>query len=227
MDSLKLAHDIQHSQRPLPALDQGENKITFSAGKEGAITIEGSAHPANKGKQLVLADFHPTVEGTMNINDSPQVKTGSGTLTFPIETPGDMTRIRFGLSGRVHDKRDKWTFQVSCDEGKTFKTAGTLQGPARFASQWVVFSDIPAGTRKALVRYAAEGVAVAVAFNLRIDADYTEPHGGFRPVKVTYTWTENGQEKKDEHIAKSTEEAYTIKCDAKPTMKSIVLELAQ
>jgi hypothetical protein len=61
---------------------------------------------------------------------------------------------------------------------------------------------------------------------MRLDADYTEPNGGFRPVKITYIWDEDGKEKKDEHIAKTAQDTYKIKCGAKTTPKSIVLELA-
>jgi hypothetical protein len=64
-------------------------------------------------------------------------------------------------------------------------------------------------------------------FDLRIDADYREPRGGFRPVMVTYVWEEGGQEKRDVHVAKAAAETYTITCGAKPLMKSIVLELAE
>jgi hypothetical protein len=227
LDALKITHDIQHSQRPLPALDKGENKLHFSAGTEGTVTIEPSVHPANKDKQVILADFHPTATGAITVTDAPVVSNGAGDLTFPIETPGDMRRIRFGTSGRVNDKHDKWTFQVSFDDGKTFKTVDTLQGPARFASKWMTFADVPAGTRKALVRYAGEGVSAAMLFGLRIDADYTEPHSGFKPIKITYTWEENGQIKQDAHIAKQANEDYTITCGEKPLMKSITLEWAE
>src|SRR5262249_34286259 len=34
IDALKLTHDIQHSQRPLPALGAGDNAISFSAGPQ-------------------------------------------------------------------------------------------------------------------------------------------------------------------------------------------------
>ena len=224
LDSLKLTHDIQHSQRPLPALGTGENKIAFSAGTEGTITVEGSHSAAAKGKQLMIADFRPAANG-VPVEGAIKPTGAKGDLTFPVETPGDITRVRFGLSGRVHDKADAWNLQISCDEGKTFKTVDTLKGPARFASKWVTASDIPAGTRKVLVRYAGENAAAAVIFNFRIDADYKEPNGGFRPVKVTYTWEENGQAKQDVHVAYSAGETYTIKCAAKPVMTSIVLEL--
>ena len=64
LDRLKLTHDIQHSQRALPALGEGENKIRFTAGpQEGTITIEGAMEPSSKGKQLLFGDFHPRLDG--------------------------------------------------------------------------------------------------------------------------------------------------------------------
>ena len=227
LDSLRLAHDVQHSQRPLPALAQGENKIAFSAGNEGTITVEGSVHPGKKPKQLVLGDFHPAVNG-MDVKDLPKVAGAKGDLTFSVETPGDLTRLRFGLAGRVHDARDAWSLQVSFDDGQTFKTVDTMKGPARFATKYVTFTDVPAKTRKALVRYAGENVSGAtLIFNLRLDADYQEPRGGFAPVKITYVWDENGQEKRDVHVAQQPRETYTITCAGKPVMKSIAVELAE
>jgi hypothetical protein len=76
------------------------------------------------------------------------------------------------------------------------------------------------------VRYEGTNAAVAMIFNLRVDVDYKEPQGGFAPVKITYVWDENGQEKTSVHIASKPSDVYTIKCDAKPTMKSIALERA-
>jgi hypothetical protein len=92
---------------------------------------------------------------------------------------------------------------------------------------YVVINDIPAATQSAKVRWLGQsGADALVIFNLRIDADYKLPNAGFRPVKVTYRWDENGVEKTDVHVATSPQETYKIHCDAKPTMKSIVLQLA-
>ena len=54
-----------------------------------------------------------------------------------------------------------------------------------------------------------------------------EPAGGFRPVKVTYRWEEDGKAKEQVFVAKKGEETWTINCAAKPAMKSIVMELAE
>ena len=63
-------------------------------------------------------------------------------------------------------------------------------------------------------------------FSLRIDADYTEPNGGFQPVKTIYHWQESGKEMQHTHISKSPSETYVIRCKEKPVMKSLFLQLA-
>jgi hypothetical protein len=226
LSSLKISHDIQHSQRPLPALGQGENTITFGSGVEGTISVEGSHYAAHKGKQVLITDFKPAAEG-MSLMDSIAVKGPKGEVVFPVETPGDITRVRFGLSGRVNDKTDRWALDVSWDNGKTWQAADTLTGPARFASKFATATGAPAGTRKVLVRYSGQQTTVAMIFNLRIDVDYREPQGGFAPVKITYAWDEAGQEKQHVHVARKADEVYKVTCAGRPTMKSITLELAE
>jgi len=226
LDGLKILHDVQHSQRPLPILGQGKNTITFTAGpQEGTITIEGSTNPKNKSKQLVTADFHPK----MNQIDPllMRMKAGKADITFSVKTPGDMTRLRFGCFYRARGARDAWDLQVSFDEGKTFRTVATAKGPKVFGAKYVTFSDVPAATRAALVRYAGRQRNTMCMFDFRIDADYKEPHGGFRPVKVTYVWEEGGLEKRHVHVARKPLETYEIQCPSTPVMKSLLLELAE
>jgi RNA polymerase sigma factor (sigma-70 family) len=225
IDALKISHDIQHSQRPLPALGPGDNTISFSAGaQEGTITYEASTDPKISPKQLVYTDYKPQ---TVNLKDPGLYLEGNeGSVTFPIKTTGDMTRLRFGAYYRARDAKGGWDYQVSLDGGKTFKTVDRAAGPVANDCKYTTFTDIPAGTKEALVRYSGQnfgGGTMIQAF--RIDADYKEPHGGFLPVKITYNWEENGQAKQDIHVAKSADEHYVIKCATKPTMKSIVLEL--
>ena len=226
LDALRMEHDIQNSQRALPALDAGKNTITFSAGSaESTVTVEGSVNPESKGKNLLVADFHPEVNGfepNWFIGGS-----GKGDVTFPVSTPGEMTRLRFGAHYRARDARDGLDYLVSFDGGKTWKAAGRAAGPTPGDCHYVTFSDVPPGTREAKVRYAGTSRNATGFLNFRIDADFLEPHGGFRPVKVTYRWDENGQAKEDVRVVKKPDETWTISCAAKPVMKSIVLELAE
>lgn len=229
LDGLSIRHDVQHSQAPLPALGPGENTISFSAGPyEGTITIEGRTSPATKGNALLLTDFHPEIRGlqTKLLRVAGYGPEG-GMVTFPVATPGDMTRIRFGAHWRARDRREGWHMLVSFDGGRTFREVGRMPGPAAGSCTYVTAADVPPGTRKALVRLKSTRQRNTLCmFDLRIDADYREPHGGFRPVKITYVWQEKGAEKRHIHVAKTPQETYRITCGDSPVMKSIIFELA-
>ncbi|MGA2254808.1 MAG: hypothetical protein ABSG53_09115 [Thermoguttaceae bacterium] len=224
LESLKISNTIQCSQRALPTLAKGENTITFGAGRqEGTITIEGTPPSDAKGKNVSLADFHPTLKGVKA--EHFQVDGASGEVTFPIATPGDMTRLRLGGFFRVRDKRDEWIVEVSFDGGKTFKKVDQYVGPTQGKCRYTTVSDVPTGARAARIRWAGTTHNTTCLFLVRIDADYKQPHGGFRPVKITYVWEEGGLEKKDVHVAANPAESYKITCPSKPEMKSITLEL--
>jgi hypothetical protein len=223
MDALRLTHDIQHSQRPLPALKQGANTVTFQSGpQEGTITIEGSTDLKNKSKQLVFTDFHPVMEKCEPDAMRPAGREGS--VTFPVKTPGDLTRLRIHSFYRCRDAKDSWNVQVSFDGGKTFRSVIRLDGPVVMMGQPVTVGEVPAHTREALVRYTGTQVNTAAILNFRIDADYLEPHGGFAPVEVTYVWEENGAVKRDVHAASKPDESWVIHCAAPPVMKSLTVE---
>jgi hypothetical protein len=226
LESLKITHDVQCSQRALPTLGRGANTITFSAcATEGTVTIEGSTEEGKQGKQVTPMDFHPTLMGLAQQNF--HVKGGTGSATFAIDTPGEMTRLRMGGHYRVRDPGDRWDMQVSYDNGRTFKTVDTQTGPYQGICKYITVGDVPAGTKTAQVRWLGTQRNTTCLFLVRIDADYRQPHDGFRPVKVTYVWDEDGRERKDVHVARSPEETYKITCASKPVMKSIILELAE
>jgi hypothetical protein len=60
-----------------------------------------------------------------------------------------------------------------------------------------------------------------------MDADYKEPAGAFKPVKITYTWDENGQTKTNEYVAKEAKAKYTIECGKGARVKSFAMQLAE
>jgi hypothetical protein len=226
LDALKVSHDIQHSQRALPALAEGRNQITFSSElQEGTVVIEGSTDLGSKAKQLFFTDFHPEMKGLQP--GKILLASGTGEITFPVTTPGEMTRLRLGTHFRARDARDGWEVHVSFDGGQTFKPVARLHGPTVSFGNYTVLTNVPPGVRSALVRYVGVQRNTTMISNLRISADYLEPRGGFKPVQVTYLWEENGQSKSDKHIARQPTETYTITCSAKPLMKAIILELAE
>jgi hypothetical protein len=226
LDALGIRHDIQHSQAPLPALLAGDNTISFSAGPhEGTITLEGamSVHNRDKERNLFYKAFHPEMLG--GIRTDGLLINGKGAAIFPIATPGDMTRLRMNAFWRARDKRDGYDVDLSFDGGKTYKPFTKLAGPTAGNTRYVT-SQVPPGKRAALVRLSGHSVNTTMLFGLRIDADYRQPHGGFRPVRISYTWEEGGKPHGDEHVATRPEETYTIHCGPQTVVKSYSVELA-
>ncbi len=229
LKALRIDHDIQHSQAPLPALGQGDNTITFSAGAaEGTVTVEGSTDAGRKSRQVVAADFHPVLEGVeAGKFRVKKYDAKGGSVTFPIQTPGDIVRIRAGAHYRARDKREGWKLLASFDNGKTFAPIGDMPGPAVGACKYFTLDKIPKNVRSALVRFqSTRQYNTLCIFDFRIDADYAEPNAGFRPVKITYVWTENGVEKHSTRVARARNETYRITCGKSPLMKTLAVELA-
>jgi hypothetical protein len=136
LDALRFVHDVQHSQRPLPALGKGHNQLTFRAGPaEGTVTVEGSTNLASKGKQLVWSDFHPEVVGfEPNLFIGPS---GRGSITFPVTTPGDLVRLRFGAHYRARDAQDGWITRYPSTAASHGRPSIALPAPRRaIVSTW-------------------------------------------------------------------------------------------
>ena len=223
-DALAVRDQIQHSQRALPALAQGDNQIHFHAGPdEGTVTLEAATDPTGHGN-LVYTELHPIVDG---LGDAPLHPTGaSGSITFPVSTPGALVRLRFGSFYRARAAGDRWDYEVSFDDGKHFIPVASAAGPTVGDERFVSFDQIPPGTRRALVRFAGTQRDTLDLFDFRIDADYAEPRGGFAPVRITYVWDEGGQTRMDSHVATTPDETYTIHCDDTPHLRALVVERA-
>lgn len=251
VEGIRSINDFQCSQAALPTITEGENKVTFAAGpQEGTVTTFGCTDPevAKKYRQVTVSDFHPVLSG---MNEKLQVIAPGGSATFALATPGEMSRLRVSAVYRAREINDGFDVQVSYDGGKIFKTVekGELQGGTKGASRYIIVNDIPAGTKAALLRLIAKQTTspnsgrseskseadanrfgssipgTSFIFDLRIDADYKEPAGAFKPVKITYAWDEAGQAKSDVHVVKSENEAYSIKCGTGAIVKSYTMEL--
>jgi hypothetical protein len=227
LDALSFVHAVQHSQAPLPIITAGENQITFDAGpQEGTVTAEGNMNcDTTGGTALSIADFHPTVQGC-NMKMF-MLTSRHATATVPIATPGDITRLRLGVHWRARGPQDGYDVQASFDCGATWKSIGKLEQANPASSTYLVYTDVPAGKKEVQLKFEGRQRNTTCILDLRIDVDYKEPAGGFRPVKITYVWDEDGHEKTDVHVAKTAPETYTIHCGPKTTAKSFTMELAE
>ncbi len=224
LQALRTDADFQCSQAALPTITEGSNQITFSAGpQEGTITLEGSTdlNAAKTNGQLTLAAFKPVLNG---IGENLRMTEGSGDATFTLDTPGDMTALRISAVWRARDPRDNFDVQVSYDQGSTFNSVAQLAGPAKGMTRYIVLRDVPPDTRQARVRFVGTQKNTASIFDLRIDADYREPHGGFTPIRIIYHWEEAGQPKQHVQIVDRPQQTYTITCGPDTLVKSYTLE---
>jgi hypothetical protein len=231
---LEIENDIQHSQRPLPALAQGKNTITVSSGPcIDTITVSPSLWKDVGTKAEALANFHPTIVDIRHDGNEMWYSGPKAQLTIPVETPGDITAVRFGGHFRARGAKDGVNLLVSFDEGKTWLKAGEVPGPYAGYCKYVEFKDVPKGARKVLVGYQlVQGEVVAGIFSVRADVDYWATPDGKQPksdtfpsLKVTYVYNEGG-EKQQVLVTKKPVDTFTIDCASKPTMKSIIVEQA-
>ena len=229
IESLVLHHSIQCAQRALPRLGPGDNLITVTSGDPALATITREGSFGERAGGLSHADFHPEISG---LKELPEFRAlflsggEQGTLTFPIETPGDVESVRFGGSFRSLDPIGSIRLLVSDDDGESWKEAESIPGPFTGYSRYVRFTDVAPGTRKILVRYELNGreqLGVGI-FVFRVDVDYHDPLAGARPVKVTYDWREEGGARKDERIIDRFPTTFTIRAEGTPIMKALTIE---
>jgi hypothetical protein len=228
LTSLAIEDDIQHSQRALPSLGIGDNHISFRAGPdEGTITIQGGP-PTVTDKGVTAQALGIRCTGMAEPTDFGAyiAKDGYPTLTIPVETPGDLVRLRFGCSYRAPTADECWDYEVSFDEGATWIEAGRASGPQRMHAVFTTFDRIPPKVHRALVRFRGTARSELVIFRHIVHADYREPAGAFAPIRITYTWSENGQAKKDEHVAQTPSDGWTIRCESPPLLEELTLERA-
>ena len=116
--------------------------------------------------------------------------------------------MRMNVGYRLRDDRDRLHDFRVVRRGKTFQEDGRLSDPTPGLYEVSDRFRVSRGQEAALVKVAGKEVNTTCIFGLRIDADYREPAGGFRPVKITYVWEEDGQAKTDVHVATQPKETY-------------------
>jgi len=227
LDALKIENDIQHAPRTLAWLGKGSNTITVAADMDPHIAsraITGRITPdAQFNKNETAAGIGAQFDNLDMRYDACWWKGGVGTLTVPIETPGDLVGLRYGAQIRARGDKDRIKLSLSYDGGKTWQDAGIISGPTAGATQYFKTSSVPPGVRKALLKYELTGNNTVGIFSFRVDADYKDPLAStaIRPFTVTHRWRENGQEKSHKTVVAKLPATYTINTDADPEMVSV------
>src|SRR5438874_13264996 len=96
-------------------------------------------------------------------------------MTVPIETPADIAALRFGAHIRARGQKDLVKMLLSFDGGSTWTEAGRINGPTPATTRYLSYDKVPAGARKALLKYELTGNNTVGIFSFRADADYKDP----------------------------------------------------
>jgi hypothetical protein len=231
LEKLAIENDIQHAPRTLPWLGKGKNTITVAADCDQPLATRTIACRITADPKF---NKNETAAGmgikTDNLDlryDAYWWKGGIGAMIVPVETPGDMVAVRFGVHGRARGTKDVIKMQVSFDGGKTWKEAAQIKGPTQGRTEYFRYARIPAGTRSALLRYQLTGNNTVGILSFRVDADYKDPlaQGAPRPFDVIYRWKENGKEKTERFMVKKLPFKYGITTKADPEMVSVTSEM--
>jgi hypothetical protein len=227
LNALSIENDIQHAPRTLPWLGKGANTITVASDMDARIAskaITGRITPDPKfTKNETAAGVGVQFDNLDFRYDACWWKGGAGTMTVPIDTPGDLVGLRFGAQVRARGDKDRIKMALSYDGGKTWSDAAEIAGPTAGTTRYFKTSAVPAGVRKALLRYTLTGNNTVGIFSFRVDADYRDPLAAavVRPFTVTHKWRENGQEKSAKTTVTRLPFTYQIHTDADPEVVSV------
>lgn len=201
LESLRIENDIQHAPRTLPWLGQGVNTITVAADRNKALasqTINCRITPDPSFNKNESTASMGVAFDNLDVHDgSCWWKGGKGTMTVPVETPGDLVALRLCSHFRARGAKDLIRVLASFDAGKKWHEVGQYAGPTPGHTDVLRFTDVPIGVRQALIRFELTGNNTVGLFSFRVDADYLDPKADsrHRPFDVIHRWKEDGVEK--------------------------------
>jgi hypothetical protein len=226
-----LENDFQHAPRTLPWLGKGKNAITAAADTDPAVATRSLAFKITPDPEFTKNE----TSGTMGVafdnvdlrHDACWWKGGTGTMTVPIDVPGDLVALGLSAQVRVRDAKDRIRISSSTDGGRSWKEIGVMAGPTQGRTGHFRVNNWPAGTRQVLVRFEMTGVNTAGVQNCRFDADYRDPLAAkaFRPFRVVHRWKEDGLAKSHQETIAKLPAQYTIETQREPEMVDVAYEM--
>src|SRR5262249_41616852 len=105
LEALSVENDIQHAPRTLPWLDRGTNTITVAADREPGLASRAVScritSEAGFNKNETTASMGVTFENLEVTDTACWWKGGVGTMTVPLDTPGDLVSLGFSTQFRA------------------------------------------------------------------------------------------------------------------------------
>lgn len=226
LTELSIENRIQHAPRTLPFLNQGDNTLTVSADGDPTIATRTvscrlAADPGfseNETSETMGVSF----ENLKLAHGGCWWQGGTGTMTVPIATPGEIVALRFGGHIRARGERDLVKIQVTFDDGQTWQEAARIAGPAQGRTEYFRFDTVPPGATRAQLRYEMTGNNTVGVLSFRVDADYRDPTAaGFQPFDIVHHWREGAEKKERRETVSRLPHQYRITTAAEPEMLSV------
>jgi hypothetical protein len=227
LDTFSVESEIQHAPRTLPWLGRGQNTITVSTDRDATIatrTISCLITPdVQFNKNETTGSMGVQFENLDVRDGSCWWKAGEGSMTVPVETPGELVALRFSAQVRARGNKDLVQMLVSTDQGKTWQEAGHIAGPTPGATGSFRFDGIPPGTKRAHLKFRLSGNNTIGIFSFRVDADYRDPlsEGAAAPIQVVHRWREKGMPREHVELVQKLPATYKIATEAEPEMVSV------
>jgi hypothetical protein len=175
LERLEVEDDFQHAPRTLPWLGRGKNTITVAADADPTLATRSIACRITPDASFTKNE----TSGTMGVrfdnvdlrHDACWWKGGTGTMTVPIDVPGDLVGLSFSAQVRARGEKDRVRVTASTDGGKTWRQVAVIAGPTQGRTEHIRVDRWPTGTRKALLRFELTGNNTVGVQNFRVDAD--------------------------------------------------------
>lgn len=190
---LRIQTITQINSKTQPKLALGRNTVYVGAGESTESLVFWPDLQGDRYKELIVDEQNIKTKKAhegWNAVLEPRDPSRAAYLVYKMETPGDIVRLVIG--GRYYNRDPKGEAQLlySTDAGKSWHSAWEATNPTG-KSPWDLIHyetvAMPKGTRSVLVKYALVKWGL---YALRAEADYLPANAGFKPIEVTFTWTE-------------------------------------
>jgi hypothetical protein len=232
LDFLEIDNDFQHAPRTLPWLRPGTSVITVAADADPAIATRSISCRITPDPTFTKNE----TTGTMGIlfdnvdlrYDACWWKGGTGTMTVPVEVPGDLVSLGFSAQFRARSERDRIRATASVNAGRTWREVAVMTGPTQGRTEHYRVARWPPRTRKVLLRFELTGNNTAGVQSFRVDADHRDPLAASspRPFRVVHVWKEGRETRSHSETITRLPARYTIQAGADPEMVSVSYEMA-
>jgi hypothetical protein len=121
-------------------------------------------------------------------------------IVFRMDAPGDLKTVTYGA--RMYNRAPNAEIELlhSFDGGENWNSAYRLTDTSQpwDVIEYITVDEVPAGTNSVLFKYRWNGQTAGASsvglYAVRMEGSYDVPDAGFKPVEVTFDWSERQED---------------------------------